>query len=86
MTTRLGRRTLAGAAALLPAFGFLNAARAQPANETTFDRVRRTKTLRIAVLPGELPYFSKDLASGESREVPVNPPLDLITAIQHALQ
>ena len=65
MTTRLGRRTLAGAAALLPVTAFLHAARAQPANETTFDRVRRTKTLRIAVLPGELPYFSKDLASGE---------------------
>ena len=40
-------------------------ARAQSANESTFDRIRRTKTLRIAALPGELPYFQKDLASGE---------------------
>ena len=65
MTTRLGRRAMAGAAALLPAAAFIGSAQAQSANETTFDRVRRTKTLRIAALPGELPYFQKDLASGE---------------------
>ena len=54
MTTRLGRRALAGVAAVLPAAGFIGSARAQSANESTFDRVRRTKTLRIAALPGEL--------------------------------
>ncbi|MBS0244314.1 MAG: ABC transporter substrate-binding protein, partial [Proteobacteria bacterium] len=32
--------------------------------DNTLDRVRANKTLRIAVLPGELPYFSKDLATG----------------------
>src|SRR5437764_925141 len=32
--------------------------------ESTFDRVRRTRVLRIAALPGELPYFQKDLATG----------------------
>ena len=43
-----------------------SAAQAQiVAGESTFERVTRTKTLRIAALPGELPYFSKDLASGE---------------------
>ena len=45
MTTRLGRRALAGVAAVLPAAGFIGSARAQSANESTFDRVRRTKTL-----------------------------------------
>jgi polar amino acid transport system substrate-binding protein len=65
MTTRLGRRALAGAAALLPTAAVIGSAQAQSGNETTFDRVRRTKTLRIAALPGELPYFQKDLASGE---------------------
>ena len=65
MTTKLGRRAMAGAAALLPTAAFISSAQAQSANETTFDRVRRTKTLRIAALPGELPYFQKDLASGE---------------------
>ncbi len=65
MTTSLGRRALAGAAALLPAMMLIGSAQAQTGNETTFDRVRRTKTLRIAALPGELPYFQKDLSSGE---------------------
>jgi polar amino acid transport system substrate-binding protein len=65
MTNGLGRRSLAGAAALLPVAALISTAQAQSSNESTFDRVRRTKTLRIAALPGELPYFQKDLASGE---------------------
>ena len=66
MTTTLGRRGLAaGAAALLPAAAMIGRAQAQGAAESTFDRVRRTKVLRIAALPGELPYFQKDLATGE---------------------
>ncbi|MBS0644204.1 MAG: transporter substrate-binding domain-containing protein [Proteobacteria bacterium] len=40
-------------------------ARAADGPESTFDRVRNSKVLRIAVLPGELPYFQKDLVSGE---------------------
>ncbi len=39
-------------------------ARAEGNSETTLDRVRADKVMRIAVLPGELPYFNKDLASG----------------------
>jgi len=62
--TGLGRRSLAAAAALLP-LAFTSTAQAQSASESTFERVRRTKILRIAVLPGELPYFQKDLTSGE---------------------
>ena len=48
------RRGLAGAAALLPA-ALMGSAHAQPgpAVESTFDRVNRTKVLRIAALPGE---------------------------------
>lgn len=65
MTTPFGRRSLAGAAALLPAAALISPAEAQPANEVTFDRIRRTGTLRIAALPGELPYFQKDLSTGE---------------------
>ena len=37
---------------------------AQTASDNTLDRIRANKVLRIAVLPGELPYFSKDLATG----------------------
>jgi polar amino acid transport system substrate-binding protein len=39
-------------------------ASAQTAGDNTLDRIRSTKVLRIAVLPGELPYFNKDLATG----------------------
>ena len=64
MFNRTSRRSLAAAAAILPAAGLISAARAQDKSESTLDRVQRTKTLRIAVLPGELPYFNKDLVSG----------------------
>jgi polar amino acid transport system substrate-binding protein len=61
----LSRRGLALAAGFLPAIGLIGAARADTVPESTFDRIRRAKELRIAVLPGELPYFQKDLATGE---------------------
>ncbi len=64
MTSNVGRRALAGGAVLLPAAAITGAARAQTPNESTLDRIRRTKTLRIAALPGELPYFRKDIATG----------------------
>jgi polar amino acid transport system substrate-binding protein len=46
----------------------LTAALASPASaqataDNTLDRIRANKVLRIAVLPGELPYFNKDLAT-----------------------
>jgi polar amino acid transport system substrate-binding protein len=66
MTTNLGRRGFAaGVAALLPAATMFGSAHAQTAPTGTFDRIRSSKVLRIAALPGELPYFQKDLASGE---------------------
>ena len=61
----LGRRSLATAALALPLVSLAGIARAQSAAESTFDRIRRTKTLRCAAYPGALPYFQKDLASGE---------------------
>jgi polar amino acid transport system substrate-binding protein len=67
----LSRRTLAfgaaGAAAVLAAAE----AKAQqntpatPSQSSTMDRIRSTKTLRIAALPGEAPYFNKDIATSE---------------------
>jgi len=39
-------------------------ATAEDAADNTLDRIRAAKVMRIAVLPGELPYFNKDLASG----------------------
>jgi polar amino acid transport system substrate-binding protein len=66
MTSALSRRGLAGiGAALLPIAAMTSSAQAQGAGESTYDRVTRTKTLRIAALPGELPYFLKDITTGE---------------------
>jgi polar amino acid transport system substrate-binding protein len=64
MTNRISRR-IAGAAALVaPAGLFIGAARAQGA-DSTFERVSSSKVLRIAALPGEAPYFFRDIATGE---------------------
>ncbi|MBT9289884.1 transporter substrate-binding domain-containing protein [Hyphomicrobiaceae bacterium 22] len=54
----LGFGTLASLAAAAPA-------KAQVATDSTFERVRSSKVVRIAVLPGELPYFQKNLSTGE---------------------
>src|SRR4051812_35904990 len=68
-TPALSRRSLAAMATGLLAAPLtavaIGAARAQSASDSTFERVRRSHVLRIAALPGELPYFQKDLASGE---------------------
>jgi polar amino acid transport system substrate-binding protein len=60
---RRGFITLAAAPAL--AAPFIGQAQAQTASESTFDRIMRTKTIRVAGLPGELPFFNKDLVSGK---------------------
>ena len=54
----------AGAAAGAPAI-LARAAPAQNQPEWTIDRIQRAKVLRIAALPGEAPYFNKDIATGE---------------------
>ena len=64
MTNRISRRFMAGAAALVPAAAFTTAAHAE-GTESTFDRVTRTKVLRITALAGEAPYYYKDIATGE---------------------
>jgi polar amino acid transport system substrate-binding protein len=53
----------AGAAAALPAV-FGRAAKAESQPESTFERIKSTKVLRIAALPGEAPYFNKDITTG----------------------
>ncbi len=65
MANRVGRRALAAGAALLPAATLVGGARAEPPAESALDRIRRTSTMRIAALPGELPYFNKNIATGQ---------------------
>src|ERR1700709_1198836 len=78
MTNRVTRRLMAGGAALLPAAAFISQANAQTPSESTFERVQRTKILRIAVLPGQLPYFQKDLATGEWNGASIEMAKDII--------
>ena len=52
------------AAATAIAMGTREAA-AQASSDSTFDRVKSTKVLRVAALPGESPYFNKNIATGE---------------------
>jgi polar amino acid transport system substrate-binding protein len=59
-----GRRGLMALAGIASFAGAIGSARAQSGTESTFDRIRRTRTLRVAALAGELPYFQKDLAGG----------------------
>lgn len=60
----------AGAGALGALGGLASPAQAQtPAapQESTFDRIRRTKKLRIGAVAGGAPYYHKDLATGQWR-------------------
>ncbi len=82
---RLARRTLAAAGLLLPAVAMIGSARAETASESTFDRVRRTKMLRIAALPGELPYFQKDLTTGEWSGACIDMAKDIATVFEAKL-
>ena len=59
------RRALAAAVAALPTTFFIGTSRAQTADQSTLERVIRTKQLRLAVVPGSLPYFKKDIATGQ---------------------
>jgi polar amino acid transport system substrate-binding protein len=43
----------------------LPARAAELAPESSFERIRRTGLLRISALPGEAPFFHKDLTTGE---------------------
>jgi polar amino acid transport system substrate-binding protein len=74
--TAITRRGLAASGALLPA-AMIGSAAAQTTTELTYDRIQRTKVLRIAALSGELPYFRKDIATGEWSGACVSMALDI---------
>jgi polar amino acid transport system substrate-binding protein len=72
MTTRRGLAGALGALAATFSIGRAVAQTAAPPNEATMDRIRRTGVLRIAALPGETPFFRKDLATGEWHGVAID--------------
>jgi polar amino acid transport system substrate-binding protein len=62
------RRLFAAQAAAVAGGVTLLALQAQaqaPAPGSALERVRRTQTLRVAALPGEAPYFDKDVLTGK---------------------
>jgi polar amino acid transport system substrate-binding protein len=59
----IGQAAIGGAVAA-SAVALTQGAAAQ-SGDSTFDRVKQTKILRVAALPGESPYFNKDIATGE---------------------
>src|ERR1043166_2556172 len=67
LSRRLFAATAAGAAAAAGTSAVLTAeARAQTApTDSTMERVKNSKVLRVAALPGKRPYFNKDLATGQ---------------------
>jgi polar amino acid transport system substrate-binding protein len=69
MVSRRDIATAIGAAAVgIAAAGIVSPAAAQaPAagGETAFERIRRTKKLRIGAVAGAAPYYNKDIATGQ---------------------
>ena len=65
MTYRPTRRGLAASAAAVPASFFIGKAQAETPDQSTLERVTRSRQMRIAVVSGSPPYFMKDLASGQ---------------------
>jgi polar amino acid transport system substrate-binding protein len=55
-------------------------------NEATFDRIRRTGVLRIAALPGERPFFYKDLTTGEWSGVAIDMAKSIATPFNAKLE
>jgi polar amino acid transport system substrate-binding protein len=80
------RRRL-GAAFGAAAIGVAGTAAAQiPPAESTIDRIRRTGVLRIAALPGEMPFFHKDLATGEWSGVAIDMAKSIATPFNARLE
>jgi len=60
----LGRTALLGAVAAMAAGSSRASAQAAPADGSTLERVRKTGVLRMGVIVGQAPYFTKNLSDG----------------------
>ncbi len=83
MQTRRRLGAAFGAAAIAVAG---TAAAQTPPAEATIDRIRRTGVLRIAALPGEMPFFHKDLATGEWSGVAIDMAKSIATPFNARLE
>src|SRR5262249_27680600 len=61
-------------------------AAAQASTESTFDRVRQSKVLRVAAMPGESPYFNEKIATGEWTGMAVEMAKDIASAFDAKLE
>jgi polar amino acid transport system substrate-binding protein len=85
MQTRRRLGSVLGAAAI-GAAAATDTAAAQTGTESTFDRIRRTGALRIAALPGEMPFFRKDLTTGEWSGVAIDMAKSIASALGAKLE
>jgi polar amino acid transport system substrate-binding protein len=83
MQTRRRLGAAFGAAAIAVAG---TAAAQTPPAEATIDRIRRTGVLRIAALPGEMPFFHKDLPTGEWSGVAIDMAKSIATPFNARLE
>lgn len=86
MTTRRSLAGALGAAAASFAIGSASAQTVAASNELTMDRIRRAGVLRIAALPGEQPFFRKDLATGEWHGVAIDMARSIAGALSARLE
>jgi polar amino acid transport system substrate-binding protein len=61
----VSRRSLAGAAAVAGAFTASRAVAQRAEPESTFQRISRTRVLRVGAVNGQAPYCNKDITTGE---------------------
>lgn len=86
LSRRFIGRAAVTAAAAASTVAFAREAAAQPAGESTFDRIRRTKVLRVAALPGEAPYFNKNLSTGEWSGMAVEMAKDIASVFEAKIE
>jgi polar amino acid transport system substrate-binding protein len=76
---------LLGAAAVTT-LGMSGAKAADAPNESTFDRIKRTKIIRVAALVGEAPYFNKNLVNGSWSGMCVDMANDIASVFEAKVQ
>jgi polar amino acid transport system substrate-binding protein len=86
MTTRRSLAGALGAGAAVFSIGSASAQNTPQSGESTYERVRRTGVLRIAALPGEQPFFRKDLATGEWHGVGIDMAKSIAGALSAKLE
>jgi polar amino acid transport system substrate-binding protein len=87
MLSRRSLALLAGSAALVTGLDFgIGTARAADAPESTFDRIKRTKKLRIGAIAGGEPYYHKDLVAGKWSGFCIDMATDLASQFEAELE